>query len=100
MFRKMLVSVVITISVFAAGAAVYASTDTVDGGEAEAIFELQSDRDESKTFDREYVVSGSAKEGTEITIELYWFSQEDEKSIIVNKKSQEGSEKKGEWVLQ
>jgi len=100
MFRKLLVSAVITISIFAAGAAVYASTDTTYDGEAEAIFELQSDKDESKTFDREYVVSGSAKEGTEITIELYWFSQEDEKSIIANKKSPEDSEKKGEWILQ
>lgn len=100
MFRKMLVSAIITISIFATGAAVYAQTETSHGKETVAVFQLQSDRNESKTFDREYVVSGSAKEGTEITIELYWFSQEDEKSIIANKKSAEGSEKKGEWILQ
>jgi len=100
MFRKVLVTAVIAISIFAAGAAVYAQSDTSESKETEAVFQLQSDRNESKTFDREYVVSGSAKEGTEITIELYWFSQEDEKSIIANKKPAENSEKKGEWILQ
>jgi hypothetical protein len=100
MFRKMLVSAIIAAAVFATGAAVYAEAGTVYSKDDEAIFELQIDRDESKTFDREYVVSGNAKEGTEITIELYWFSQEDEKSIISNKKPSTDSAKKGEWVLQ
>lgn len=100
MFRKMLVSAIITISIFATGTAVYAKTEASYGKETVAVFQLQSDRDESKTFDREYVVSGSAKEGTEITIELYWFSQEDEKSIIANKKPSQDSENRGQWILQ
>lgn len=100
MFRKMLVSAIIAAAVFAVGAAVYADTEIVYSDNEVAVLELQIDRDESKTFNREYVVSGNAKEGTEITIELYWFSQEDEKSILSNKKPSKTSVKKGEWVLQ
>lgn len=100
MFRKMLVSAIIAVAIFAAGAAVYADTETVYDENNVAVLELQIDRDESKTFDREYVISGNAKEGTEIIIELYWFRQEDEKSIVSNKKPSTALEKKGEWVLQ
>ena len=100
MFRKMLVSAIIATAVFAAGSAVYAQTGTVYGKDTAPIFELQSDKDESKTFDREFVISGNSQEGTEVNIELYWFSQEDEKSIISQKKSLGDSEKEGNWILQ
>lgn len=100
MFRKMLVSAIIATAVFAAGAAVYAQSETGYDRDIAPIFELQTDRDESKTFDREFVISGNAKEGTEVAIELYWFSQEDEKSIIVNRRSSEDSDVEGDWILQ
>lgn len=103
MLRKMLVSAIIATAVFAAGSAVYAQAETGYSGyrkDTVPVFGLQSDKSESKTFDREYIISGNAKEGTEIIIDLYWFSTEDEKSIIAKKKSDEGSENKGSWILQ
>lgn len=99
MFRKMLVSAIVMTAVLAAGSVVYAQSETDYSRDTTPIFELQSDREESKTFDREFVVSGNAKEGTEIAIELYWFSQENEKSIMVMKSPSEGSEE-GSWILQ
>lgn len=103
MLRKMLVSTIIATAVFAAGSAVYAQSGAEYSKYKEdtaPIFVLQSDKEESKTFDREYIISGNAKEGTEITIDLYWFSIGDEKSIIAKKKSSGDSEKEGSWILQ
>jgi hypothetical protein len=100
MFRKMLVSAIIMTAVLAAGSVVYAQAGTDYIRDNTPIFELQSGREETKTFDREFVISGNAKEGTEVTIELYWFSQESEKSIMVMKNSSEESEEEGSWMLQ
>jgi lipopolysaccharide export LptBFGC system permease protein LptF len=103
MFRKLLVSVIIATAIFAAGSSVYAQSNAGYDGDAPAIFELQTDREESKTFDSEYVVSGNAKEGTQFTIDIYWFKQSNEKSII-NRNSAEDSDstavKEGKWILQ
>ncbi|MEA4847996.1 MAG: hypothetical protein VB106_12265 [Clostridiaceae bacterium] len=96
MFRKVLISAIIVTAVFAAGSAVYAQSAT----DVDPVFVLLSDKEESKTFDREYVISGNAKEGTVVTIDLYWFKTGNEKSIIVNKKPSEASESEGNWILQ
>lgn len=103
MIKKMLVSAVIITAVFAAGSAVYAQSESGYARyrkDTAPVFDLQSDKDEFKTFDREYVISGNASEGTEITIDLYWFSTEDDKSIIANKRSEEDSVEEGNWILQ
>jgi hypothetical protein len=97
MFRKMLISAIIVTAVFAAGSAVYAQSGTNYAKEDAPVFKLLSDN-ESKTFDREYMISGSASEGTVVTIELYWFKSE--KSIIVNKKQSNSSESEGDWIFQ
>lgn len=98
MFRKILISTIIATAVFAAGSAVYAQSGTNYAEESATIFELSSVKEESKTFGREYVISGSAREGTVVTIELYWFKSE--KSIIVNKKQSKSSESEGDWIFQ
>lgn len=98
MFRKILISIIIATAVFAAGSAVYAQSGTNYAEESAAIFELSSVKEESKTFGREYMISGSASEGTVVTIELYWFKSE--KSIIVNKKQSKSSDSEGDWIFQ
>ena len=100
MFRKVLISAIIATVVFAAGSVVYAQSGTNYEEDTAPVFELLSDKEETKTFSREYVVSGNAIEGTEVTIDLFWFKAEDEKSIIATKKEVEGSEKEGNWILQ
>jgi hypothetical protein len=100
MFRKVLISAIIATAVFAAGSAVYAQSGTNYGRDTAPVFELLSDNEETKTFSREYVVSGNANEGTQVTIDLYWFKAEDEKSIIATKKEIEASEKEGDWIFQ
>ena len=97
MIKKLLISSIIVIAVFAAGSAVYAQSGTGYVKETAPVFKLLSDK-ESKTFDREYMISGSASEGTVVTIELYWFKGE--KSIIVNKKQSKSSESEGDWIFQ
>ena len=103
MFRKLLVSVIIATAIFAAGASVYAQSSTAYDGDKPAIFELQTDREESKTFDSEYVISGIAKEGTQFTIDIYWFRQDNEKSIMNRNAAEDSdstSKKAGKWILQ
>ncbi|MHB1394421.1 MAG: hypothetical protein ACYCYE_15365 [Clostridia bacterium] len=103
MFKKVLVTAIIATAVFAAGASVYAQSETEYAKykrDDTPVFELLSDKQESKTFESEYVVSAIAKEGTEVSMNLYWFKTEDEKSILAKKKSQDSSEKKGNWILQ
>lgn len=100
MFKKVLISAIIATAVFAAGSAVYAQSEAGYRRDTAPVFELLSDKEESKTFESEYVISARAKEGTKVSISLYWFSTDDEKSIIAKKKSVEGSEKEGSWILQ
>lgn len=100
MFKKVLISAIIATAVFAAGSAVYAQAGTSYGRDTAPVFELLSDKEETKTFSREYVISGNASEGTEVTIDLYWFRAEDEKSIIAKKKTAEASEGEGDWIFQ
>ncbi len=103
MLKKVLISAIIATAVFAAGSAVYAQSESNyarNGRDIEPVFDLHSDKEETKTFSKEYVVSGNAKEGTKVTISVYWFSADDEKSIIANKKQSENSEKEGKWILQ
>lgn len=104
MFKKVLITAVIVTAVFAAGSAVYAQSDANLARykkDTAPVFALQSDKSETKTFEREYIISGSAEEGTKVVYEVYWFGTEDEKSIIVKKKPEEDSqEKAGIWILQ
>lgn len=106
MFKKVLISAIIATVVFAAGSVVYAQSEksytsyTRYGRDTDPVFELLSDKEESKTFSREYVISGNAEEGTEVTIDLFWFRTEDEKSIIAKKKSLEDSQTEGNWIFQ
>ena len=100
MFKKVLILAIIAIAVFAAGSVVYAQSETSYGRDTAPVFELLSDKEETKTFSKEYVISGNASEGTEVTVDLYWFSTEDEKSIIAKKKTVEVSEKEGDWIFQ
>ena len=103
MFKKVLISAVIATAVFAAGSAVYAQSEEKYTGyrrDTAPVFELLSDKKETKTFESEYVISALAKEGTVVSMEFYWFSTEDEKSIIAKKKAEASSEKEGNWILQ
>lgn len=98
MFRKILILTIIATAVFAAGSVVYAQSGTYYSEDSAAIFELSSDKEESKTFGREYMLSGNASEGTVVNLEVYWFKSQ--KSIIVNKKQPKSSENEGDWIFQ
>lgn len=103
MIRKVLISAIIATAVFAAGASVYAATENEYASykkDVAPVFELLSDKEETKTFESEYVISAMAKEGTEINMSLFWFKAEDESSILSKKRIIEGLEKKGSWILQ
>lgn len=102
MFKKVLISAVIVTAVFAAGSAVYAQSEYSGVRKDVApVFELISDKTEAKTFESEYVISARAKEGTVITMQLYWYDEGDSKSILAKKKiASEDSEKQGIWLLQ
>jgi hypothetical protein len=100
MFKKLLISAIITTAVFEAGASVYAQSGTEYKIEEAPVFELLSDKEESKTFESEYVISAITKEETEISMSIYWFKTADEKSILSKNRSSWSSEKKGSWILQ
>jgi lipopolysaccharide export LptBFGC system permease protein LptF len=103
MFKKLLISAIVVTAVFAAGASVYAQSETAYTRykmNDTPVFELLSDKEESKTFESEYVISATAKEDTEVSMSLFWFKTEDEKSILTKNKSYESSGKKGSWILQ
>jgi hypothetical protein len=103
MFRKVLITAIVATAVFAAGSAVYAQEETENTKyirDDAPIFVMLSDKEESKTFEREYIISARSKEGTEVVMEVYWFKAEDEKSILAKKKSVDSSDKEGTWILQ
>lgn len=102
MFKKVLISAIVATAVFAAGSAVYAQSETEYtryGRDTAPVFELLSDKEESKTFESEYVISARAKEGTVISMNLYWFGTDEKASIVAKQKSGEDSEKEGNWIL-
>jgi hypothetical protein len=103
MFKKVLITAIVATAVFAAGSAVYAQSETEYTGyrrDVAPVFELLSDKDESKTFESEYVISAIAKEGTVVNMNLYWFGTNENMSIIAKQKSAEDSAKEGNWILQ
>lgn len=101
MLKKILISAAIVAAVFASGSVVYAQADKAAAEKKDTpAFELVEENLESKTFESEQVISGSAKEGTAFTLSLYWFKVDNEKSIVAKKKETGGEDKKGEWLLQ
>jgi hypothetical protein len=63
-------------------------------------FQLTKNLHGTKTFERNQVISGRAENGSEITMTLYWFKTEEDKSILSKKKSSEETSVTGEWVEQ
>lgn len=103
MFKKVLITAIIATAVFAAGSAVYAQSGANYiryGRDTAPAFVLLSDKEETKTFFKEYIVEAIAKEGTEVSMDLYWFKNDDEKSIIAKKKEDASSKNEGTWILQ
>lgn len=102
MFKKVLISAIIIMAVFAAGSAVYAQSGTSSAGYVKKapVFELLPGSEESKTFQKEYIISANSKEGTEVVLDLYWFGTENDKSIIAKKKPGKKSDEEGIWILQ
>ncbi len=103
MFKKVLISAIIATAVFAAGSAVYAQSETEYTRyrrDNAPVFELLSDKEETKTFESEYVISARAKEGTVVSMNLYWFGTDEKKSIIAKQRASGSSKKEGSWILQ
>lgn len=103
MFKKVLITAIIATAVFAAGSTVYAQSGanyTRYRKDTAPVFVLLSDKEETKTFFKEYLIEATAKEGTKVTMDLYWFKNDDEKSIIAKKKEDSGSKNEGTWILQ
>ncbi len=61
-------------------------------------FQLTKNLDGTKTFEKNQVISGRAENGSEITMTIFWFKAEEDKSIISKKKTSDDAN--GQWIMQ
>lgn len=64
-------------------------------------FQLTKNLDGTKTFEKSQVISGRAENGSEITMTIFWFKAEEDKSIVSKKKtSDDANDASGQWIMQ
>ena len=99
MFKKFMISAAILAVIVAASTVAYADPNEVNSKKDEVPgYGLIKYLDAAKTFEKEQLISGRAREGTIISITHQWFKSADEKAIVAKKRTTDKSKEEGEWV--
>lgn len=100
MFKKIVLPAVIITVILASNITTFAEPNRSLARRLDVTtFELTKNLDGTKTFERNQVISGRAEDGSEITMSVYWFKTEEDKSILTKKKTA-GDSSKGQWIMQ
>ncbi|MDF2520227.1 MAG: hypothetical protein K0R84_855 [Clostridia bacterium] len=100
MFKKTVLPIVLIAAMLTLNAAVFAEPNKSVARKLDVTtFQLTKNLDGTKTFEKNQVISGKAEEGSEITMTIFWFSTDEDSTILSKKKSDENNSE-GEWIQQ
>lgn len=102
MFKKILLPAIIVTMILTLNTAVFAEPARSIAKRLEVTtFQLTKNLDGTKTTEKNQVISGRAENGSKITMTIFWFMDEEDKSIVSKKKAGDsGSEANGQWIMQ
>ncbi|MDF2840653.1 MAG: hypothetical protein K0Q99_1425 [Clostridia bacterium] len=100
MFKKIALPAVIIAAMLALNAPAYAEPNRFLARRLDVTtFQLTKNLDGTKTFERNQVISGRAENGTEITMTVFWFSANEDKSILSKKRLVNYGGISGQWIM-
>ena len=101
MFKKIVLPAVIITAILISNTATFAEPNRSIARRLDVTtFQLTNNLDGTKTFERNQVISGRAENGSELTMTVYWFKTDEDRSIISKKKTSGDSNNKGQWIIQ
>jgi len=101
MFKKIVFLAVITMAILAFNTATFAEPNRSIARRLDVTtFQLTKNLDGTKTFERNQVISGRAKNGSEITMTVYWLNSGEDISILSKRKISGDINNKGQWIMQ
>jgi hypothetical protein len=101
MFKKIVLPAVIITAILTLNTATFAEPNRSIARRLDVTtFQLTKNLDGTKTFERNQVISGRAENGSVITMTVFWFKAEEDTSIISKKKTVEGNDTDGLWIMQ
>lgn len=100
MFKKIMLPAVLIAAILTLNTAVVAEPNRSLARKLDVTsFQLTKNLDGTKTFEKNQVISGRAANGSEITMTIFWFSADEDSSIMSKKKASE-NDSNGLWILQ
>lgn len=100
MFKKVVLPAVLIAAMLTLNTAVFAEPNRSIARKLDVTnFQLTKNLDGTKTFEKNQVISGRAENGSEITMTIFWFST-DEDSSIISKKKVNDNDANGNWIMQ
>lgn len=102
MFKKTLLPAIIIMAMLTLNTAVIAEPNRSIARKSDVTtFQLTKNLDGTKTFEKYQVVSGTAKNGSEIIMTVFWFKADEDKSIVSRKTIDDSYDNaKGRWIMQ
>jgi hypothetical protein len=101
MFKKIVLPAVIIAAMLTLNTAAFAEPNRSIARKLDVTtFQLTKNLDGTKTFERNQVISGRAENGSVITMTVFWFNANEDKSILSKKRIAEESDLNGQWIKQ
>jgi hypothetical protein len=101
MFKKIVLPAVMIIAMLTLNVTTFAEPNRSIARRLDVTtFQLTKNLDGTKTFEKNQVITGRAEKGSIITMTVYWFKANEDKSILSKKKISEDNEMNGQWIQQ
>lgn len=101
MFKKIVLPTVLIVAILTFNTAAFAEPNRSIARRMDVTtFQLTKNIDGTKTFERNQVISGRAENGSDITMTVYWFKTDEDRSILSKKKISGDINDKGQWIMQ
>jgi len=101
MFKKIVLPAVIIAAMLTLNTAAYAEPNKSVARRLDVTtFQLTKNLDGTKTFERNQVITGRAENGSVITMTVFWFKANEDKSILSKKRNSDEADSNGQWIMQ
>ena len=101
MFKKIVLPAVIIAAMLTLNTAAYAEPNKSVARRLDVTtFQLTKNLDGTKTFERNQVITGRAENGSVITMTVFWFKANEDKSILSKKRNSDDADNSGQWIMQ
>lgn len=97
MVKKLIVFIAIIVITLSVAAVTYADSGYKTAKKGSPVFQLIFESEGNKTLEPQLIISGTAKEGTVITVSHYWYKIGEDESIL-KKNTDKSSGEAGEWI--